>query len=143
MAQAAEEDPTAVLYDVFEKEGLDVGHIDGVWVVEDNRRTLRRVAVRVAELVSADCVVLARNTSSACVIIRVGNTVAVAESTAPHWRIYQLTPLSSPQSLPASEDGLPSTRNNHPLVPVPGQVDEFTNQLGVTSAHLVAALRAM
>jgi hypothetical protein len=142
LAQAAADDPTAVLYDVFEKEGLQVERTDGVWVVEDSRRTLRRVAARVAELVSTDCVVLARNTRGACVIIRVGNTVAVAESTIPRWRIYQLTPLSSPQSLLASEDGLPATRNNHPLAPVPRQVDDLTNQLGVTSAHLVAALHA-
>jgi len=139
-AQAAEDDPTAVLYDVFEKEGLQVEQIDGVWVVDDNRRTLRRVAARVAELVHTDCVVLARNTRGACVIIRVGNTVAVAESTAPRWRIYQLTPLSSPQSLLASEDGLPTTRNNHPLEPVPRQVEDLTDRLGVTPAHLVAAL---
>lgn len=142
LAQAAADDPTAVLYDVFEKEGLQVERTDGVWVVEDSRRTLRRVAARGADLVHADCVVLARNTRGASVIIRVGNTVAVAESAAPRWRIYQLTPLSSALSLLASEDGLPTTRNNYPLVPVPRQIDDLTNQLGVTSAHLVAALHA-
>jgi hypothetical protein len=131
-----------VLHDVFEKEGLRVERVNGVWVVEDSRRTLRRVAARVAELVNADCVVLARSSDGACVIIRVSGTVAVAESTAPRWRIYQLTPLSSPQALLASEDGLPTTRNNHPLVPIPPQVHDLTIQLGVMPDHLVAALHA-
>ena len=141
LAQDAADDPHAVLYDVFEKEELQVDHIDGVWVVEDNRRTLRRVAARVAELVDADCAVLARNAHNACVIMRVGNTIALAESTAPRWRIYQLTPLSSPQTLLANEDGVPTTRHNHPLDPIPVQIAALASQLGVIPVYLTAALR--
>jgi hypothetical protein len=141
LAQDLADDPHAAIRAAFKREGLEVEQHDGVWVVDGDFRIPRRAAAKVATLIGSDCVVLARNTRSASIVLRAHNTLVVAESATPRWRIYQLTPLSTPQSILARDDGLPTTRNNRPLEPIPPIVRDIAVQAGANPEHLVAALR--
>lgn len=141
LAMAAEDDPHAELRTAFEQEGLTVHLIDGVWVVDNDRRNPRRQAARVATLAGSHCAVLARNANRATVILRDGPTMAVAEAAVPRWRIYRLNPLSTPLSLLSNDEGLPHTVTSHPLQPVPHQVRQLATAIGVNPAHLVTALQ--
>lgn len=140
LATEAEDDPHAELRATFEQEGLTVHLIDGVWVIDDDRRTPRRHAARVATLAGPRCAVLARNASKAAVIVRDGPTVAVAESAVPRWRIYQLSPLGTPQSLLGGDEGVPPAVTSHPLQPLPHQVQQLAAVVGANPTYLLAAL---
>jgi hypothetical protein len=76
------------------------------------------------------------------VIIRVGKAVAIAESAARRWRIYQLSPMGTPFSLLGGDEGLPGTRQQYPLEPVSQSVQELAVALHINSSYLVVALRA-
>jgi hypothetical protein len=140
LAMAAAEDPHAELRIAFDHEGLPVEWIDGVWVADSDFRNPRRIAARVATLAGPRCAVLARNARTASLILRDGNTLAIAESTAPLWRIYQLTPVSTPLSIVGGDEGLPRTGRTHPLEPVPRQIRDLAETVGAHLTHLLAAL---
>jgi hypothetical protein len=143
LATAAADDPHAELRDAFDREGMPAQHLDGVWVVDGEFRNPRRMAAQVATMAGPRCVALARNAHKATLVLRDGTALAVAESTAPRWRIYRLMPLSTPLSLLGSDDGLPSAKVQHPLEPVPQEVLDLAEKAGVNVALLVAALRAV
>ncbi|EHR58960.1 phospholipase D-like domain-containing protein [Saccharomonospora cyanea] len=142
LATAAADDPHAELRAAFENEGLAVQHIDRVWVADGQFHNPRRIAARIATLAGPHCVVLARNDRRASLILRENATVVIAESTAPRWRTYRLTPLGTPLSLLAGDEGLPSTRCTHPLQPVPDHVRNLAHNAQVNLPHLMAALHA-
>jgi hypothetical protein len=141
LAVAAADDPHAELRDAFERAGLPVAHIDGVWVVDGEFRNPRRTAAHVATMAGPRCVVLARNAHQATLIVRDGATVAIAESAAPRWRVYRLSPLSTPLSLLGGDEGMPSTTSQYPFEPVPTQVSDLVEQAGVDLVRLVVAVR--
>jgi hypothetical protein len=141
LAMAAADDPHAELRDAFDREGVPATFVDGVWVVDGEFRNPRRVAAQVATMATPACVVLARNAHKAALVLRDGATVVIAESTAPRWRIYRLTPLSTPLSLLGGDDGLPSSGTQHPLSPVPQPVRDLAENAGVDLLMLMAAIR--
>ncbi|MFD9740369.1 hypothetical protein [Umezawaea sp. NPDC059074] len=141
LAMAAADDPHAELRDAFEREGVPATLVDGVWVVDGEFRNPRRVAAQVATMAAPACVVLARNATKAALVLRDGPTVVIAESTAPRWRIYRLTPLSTPLSLLGGDDGLPSSGTQHPLSPVPQPIRDLAEAAGVDLLMLMAAIR--
>lgn len=143
LAMAAADDPHAELRDAFEKQGLPVKHIGGVWVVDGEFRNPRRVAAQVATMAGPRCVALARNTHKATLVIRDGIMLAIAESAVPRWRVYRLTTLSTPLSLLGNDEGLPSTTAQHPLEPVPQQVHDLAENARVDLVLLIAALRSV
>ncbi|KJK51668.1 hypothetical protein UK23_05980 [Lentzea aerocolonigenes] len=142
LATAVIDDPDAALRDAFEREGLPARKIRGVWVVDGEFRNPRRIAAQVATLAGARCVVLARNATRATVVVRHGATLAITESAAPRWRVYQLPTMSTPLSLLGGSEGLPSSATQYPLEPVPTRVLELADDAEVNLAELIAAVRA-
>jgi len=141
LATAAADDPHAELHAALEHEGLPVQLIDGVWVADGEFRNPRRIAARIATLAGPHCVVLARNAGKTSVILREDTTLVIAESTAPRWRIYRLTPISTPLSMFGNDTGLPAGGTTHPLEPVPDQIRALATAARVNLVHLIAALR--
>lgn len=139
-AETAVDDPNAELRRSFAEEGLDVEHVDGVWVVDGSFRNTRRQAARVTTLIGAQCAVLARNTRRASIIFREGNSLILGESARPQWRFYRLTPVSTPLSM-LGDSELPSTRQVRALEPVPDEVAGIADNLGVDLDWLLNAIR--
>jgi hypothetical protein len=84
---------------------------------------------------------LARNKTRSTIIVFDDRTVAVAESAVRRWRVYPLGPASTPLSLLGGDDGLPTTHEQHPLLPVPEQIQEMATRAGVNTVLFAAALR--
>jgi hypothetical protein len=143
LAMTAADDPHAELRAAFELDGLDVREMDGVWVCDGDFRNPRRVAARIATLAGPRCVVFARNAHKASLVLLKDSTLAIAESAVPRWRIYQITRLSSPLSLLGDGEGLPTTRQAYPLLPVPDQITQLAEATGVNIQPLVAAFVAV
>jgi hypothetical protein len=61
---------------------------------------------------------------------------------SPRWRIYRLSPMSTPLSVLGGDDGLPGGATNHRHEPVPDPVRAIADAAGVNVAHLVSAMRA-
>jgi hypothetical protein len=141
LAMAAADDPNAEIMAALDAEGLHAELIEGVWVIDGDFRTPLRVAARAATLITSPCVVLARNSKKSTVLLWRDMTLAMAESTVPRWRIYRIVPPTTPQSKFGGGDGLPTTRDIHPLVPAPEQVRTLAEQAGVQVPMLLAALR--
>ncbi|MEV4317342.1 hypothetical protein [Actinocrispum sp. NPDC049592] len=141
LAMAAADDPNAEILAALDAEGWHVELIDNVWVIDGDFRTPLRVAARAATLITSPCVVLARNTKKSTVLLWRGDTLAMAESTVPRWRIYRIVPPTTPQSKFGGGEGLPSTRDIHPLAPAPEQVRALAEAAGVQLPMLLAALR--
>ncbi|GHF66286.1 hypothetical protein FHX82_007277 [Amycolatopsis bartoniae] len=75
-------------------------------------------------------------------IVHVGSTLAIAESSTRRWRLYRMTPLSTPLSIVASDEGLPPIRTSYPLAPEPAEVQAMAQHLDVDLRMLTAALHA-
>jgi hypothetical protein len=140
-AADAEDDPDALLRMAFEKEDIPAVRLDGAWVVDGEFRNPRRFAARTATIAGSPCVVVARNTSRRTIVVFDGNTVAIAESAVRRWRVYQLGPASTPLSMLGGDDGLPTTRDQFPLLPVPDQIKDMAAHAGVNTILFAAALR--
>ncbi|NKE61180.1 hypothetical protein FXN61_32170 [Lentzea sp. PSKA42] len=97
LAMAASDDPLADALEALAQDGLHVERINGAWVVETGRSPLR-AAARVATLLGPGCV-LARKGAKTIVLLWHGKTLAMADSGVPRWRIYPVTPPSTPQSI--------------------------------------------
>lgn len=141
LAMAAADDPNAELVAALEAEGFHAELMDGVWVIDGDFRTPLRAAARAATLIGSACVVLARNSRKSTVLLWRDSILAMAESTVPRWRIYRIVPPTTPQSKFGGGEGLPSTRDIHPLAPAPEQVRTLAEQAGVQLPMLLAALR--
>jgi hypothetical protein len=137
----AEDDPDALLRMAFQNADIPATRLDGAWVVDGAFRNPRRFAARTATIAGAPCVVLARNKTRSTIIVFDDRTVAVAESAVRRWRVYPLGPASTPLSLLGGDDGLPTTREQHPLLPVPEQIREMATRAGVNTVLFAAALR--
>jgi hypothetical protein len=57
------------------------------------------------------------------------------------WRVYPLGPASTPLSLLFGDDGLPTSREQHPLLPVPQQIRKMAIHADVDTVLLAAALK--
>jgi hypothetical protein len=141
LAMATADDPNAEIIAALDAEGFRAELMDGVWVIDGEFRTPLRAAARCATLIGSPCIVLARNTKKATVLLWRDSALAMAESTVPRWRIYRIVPPTTPQSKFGGGEGLPSTRDIHPLVPAPEQVRALAEQAGVQLPMLLAALR--
>jgi hypothetical protein len=141
LAMAAADDPNAEVIAALDAEGFHAELIDGVWVIDGDFRTPLRVAARAATLIGSPCVVLARNSHKSNVLLWRDTILAMADSAVPRWRIYRIVPPTTPQSKFRGGEGLPSTRDIHPLVPAPEQVRTLAEQAGVALPMLLAALR--
>lgn len=141
IALAAEGDPRAELQAVLEAHDLPATWMEGVWVADGTFRNPRRIAAHVATLVGSPCVVLARNGHKTTLVLRQRATLAIAESTVPRWRLYHLSPVSTPLSILGDGDAFPSTRNTTPLEPVPQQIRAIVDTAGANLQHLLATLR--
>ncbi|MFI9812556.1 phospholipase D-like domain-containing protein [Saccharothrix variisporea] len=141
LAEAVVDDPHAEVRAAFEQAGLSVRLVDGVWVRDGDFRNPRRAAAEVATIAGKRSAVLARNAAKAVVLLHDGTTLVLAESTAPRWRVYRLSPLSTPSLLLGGADGLPTASSQHPLDPSPPEVVHLADRLRVDLAHLVAAVR--
>lgn len=137
----AEDDPDALLRMAFQNADIPATRLDGAWVVDGDFRNPRRFAARTATIAGPPCVVLARNKTRSTIIVFDDRTVAIAESAVRRWRVYQLGPASTPLSLLGGDDGLPTTRDQYPLLPVPEQIQEMATNAGVNTVLLAAALK--
>ncbi|MBE8519387.1 hypothetical protein ILP97_18045 [Amycolatopsis sp. H6(2020)] len=140
LAATAADDPHAVDRATLESEGLPARMMDGVWVIDGEFRNPRRMAARVATLVTSPSAVVARNASKTTIVLRDGRTLAIAESTAPRWRVYTLSPMSTPVSLLTGDEGLPAGGKTYPLRPFPASVRTLTETIQINEQLLQAAL---
>ncbi|MEW2507924.1 hypothetical protein AB0878_46425 [Amycolatopsis sp. NPDC047767] len=140
LAVTAADDPHAVDRATLENEGLPARMMDGVWVIDGEFRNPRRMAARVATLVTSPSAVVARNASKTTIVLRDGRTLAIAESTAPRWRVYTLSPMSTPVSLLTGDEGLPSGAKIYPLSPIPAAVSALAEKSRINEQLLQAAL---
>jgi hypothetical protein len=141
LAATAADDPHAHDRAALASEGLPARMMDGVWVIDGEFRNPRRMAARVAALVASPSAVIARNASKTTAVLRDGRTLAIAESTAPRWRVYALSPMSTPVSLLAGDEGLPPGAKTYPLHPLPATIRALTETAGINHQLLQAALR--
>jgi hypothetical protein len=141
LAMAAADDPNAEIVAALDAEGFSAELMDGVWVIDGDFRTPLRAAARAATLIGSACVVLARNSKKSTVLLWRDTVLAMADSTVPRWRVYRIVPPTTPQSKFGGGEGLPSTRDIHPLVPAPESVRALAEQAGVQLPLLLAALR--
>ncbi len=139
-ASTTADDPDAEVLDALEAEGISAQRIDGVWVVDGEFRKPLKVAARAITLIGRGCV-LARNSAQSIVLIWHGTTLAMADSKIPRWRVYTINAPVTPQMKFVGAEGLPPTRENHPLAPVPERVREAAAELGVDLPKLLLALR--
>ncbi|MFI5563364.1 hypothetical protein ACIA2T_29125 [Amycolatopsis japonica] len=142
LAATAADDPYAEDRAALEQEDLPAEMLDGVWVVDGTFHNPRRVAARAATLVRTPSAVLARNEHKATVILSEGKVLAIAESAAPRWRVYELPPMSTPLSILAGDDGFPQGGKTYPLEPVPTRIQALAKSVGVNHQLLVTALQA-
>jgi hypothetical protein len=142
LATDAADDPHAELRATLTQEGIPATLINGVWVIDNDHRNPRRQAARVATLAAPRCAVLVRTSTTNTVILRDGPVLALGESSPPLWRIYRLSPLSTPTSLLSDEDGLPRAGTTRPLQPAPPSVISLAESVGVDIKQLGAALAA-
>ncbi|SDD51318.1 phospholipase D-like domain-containing protein [Actinokineospora iranica] len=136
----AEDDPTAVLRRRFAEQGIPALRRDGVWMVDGEFRNPRRAAATAANVAGSPCAVLARNATKATAILRAGDRIAIAESVGRQWRVYQMGPASTPVTMFGGDEGLPPTRDRHPLHPVPRPVVDLAKRVGCDPAQLAIAL---
>lgn len=140
LAMAAADDQHAELLAALEAEGIAAELINGVWVIDGDFRNPLRVAARASTLIGESCV-LARNTKQSVVLLWHDGTLAMADSKIPRWRVYQIKAPVTPQSKFSGGEGLPPTRDSHPLAPAPEHVRRLADAVGVNLSHLLAALR--
>ncbi|WP_309116498.1 hypothetical protein, partial [Saccharothrix sp.] len=143
LAEAVVDDPRAELRAAFAQAGLRAQLMDGVWVVDGEFRNPRRTAAQAATVAGKQSAVLARNADRAALVLRDGATIFFAESTAPRWRVYRLSPLGTPLLLLGNPEGLPPAVSQHPLDAAPPQVRKLADRLQVDLAQLVAAVRTV
>jgi hypothetical protein len=140
LAMTAADDPHAEALATLEAEGITAQRIDGVWVVDGTFRNPLRVAARAVTVIGGGCV-LARNTRQSTVLIWHGTTLAMADSKVPRWRIYSVTAPVTPQTKFSGGEGLPPTRDAHPLSPAPDRVRLLAEAVEVALPMLMLALR--
>ncbi|GLZ31922.1 hypothetical protein Lesp02_41100 [Lentzea sp. NBRC 105346] len=140
LAMAAADDQDAELLAALEAEGFAAELMNGVWVIDGEFRNPLRAAARAATLIGESCV-LARNDRQSVVLLWHGGTLAMADSKIPRWRVYQIKAPVTPQSKFSGGEGLPPTRDTHPLAPAPEHVRRLADAVGVNLSHLLAALR--
>ncbi|WP_186762878.1 hypothetical protein [Lentzea tibetensis] len=140
LAMAAADDQHAELLAALEAEGITAELMNGVWVIDGDFRNPLRVAARASTLIGESCV-LARNTKQSVVLLWHDGTLAMADSKIPRWRVYQIKAPVTPQSKFSGGEGLPPTRDSHPLAPAPEHVRRLADAVGVNLSHLLAALR--
>lgn len=143
LAEAAVDDPRAEVRAAFAQAGLPARLVDGVWVVDGEFRNPRRTAAHAATVAGKQSAILARNASRAALVLRDGASLYFAESTAPRWRVYRLSPLGTPLSLLGNPEGLPAAVSQHPLDAAPPQVSQLADRLEVDLTQLVVAVRTM
>ncbi|MET9629468.1 hypothetical protein ABZX92_18600 [Lentzea sp. NPDC006480] len=140
LATAAADDQHAETIAALETEGFTAEIMNGVWVVEGDFRNAVRAAARAITLTGYGCV-LARNIRQSAVMLWHENTLAMADSKVPRWRVYPILAPVTPQSKFSGGEGLPFTRDTHPLAPAPEVVRRLADAVGVNLSHLLAALR--
>lgn len=142
LAAAAAEDPDAELRAAFEQEDVTVDRVNGLLIVKGEFRNPRRIAARAATMSEARSIaVLARNERVASLVLRDGRTIAIAESIAPRWRVYQLGPVSTPMSVLGGDEGLPRGAATYSLVPPPPCVRQMAEAAGVDADQLASVVR--
>lgn len=137
---ATSDDPRAETRQVLEAHDLSATWLDGVWIADGTFRNPRRIAAHIATLVESPSVVLARNDHKTSLILRQDATLALAETPSPRWRIYRLSPVSTPLST-LGGDGLPNPRATRPLEPIPAEIHTVATAAEANLQHLLAALR--
>ncbi|ATE56624.1 hypothetical protein [Actinosynnema pretiosum] len=141
-AESVEDDPSAEVVAACERIGLDVGFREGVWVVEGGFRKPRRAAAQVSTRAGERSAVLVRDVDKAVLLLREGRVLVLLESTIPQWRVYRLSPLSTPESLLSGAEQPPPPAERHGWGTPPSLVGELAERLGVNPALLVAAIAA-
>ena len=139
-AEDEADDPHAGRRSAFRDDGLDVELFGNVWVSEGEFRNPRRIAARIATLAGAPCAVVARNGRTCTAVVWVRGELAVVESVTRRWRVYGMSPMSTPLSLLGSDEGLPPAREQHPLRSVPESVRHHPGLTDHDIAQLVAAI---
>lgn len=140
LALNALDDPHAESLAGLASDGFDIERHDGVWIVRGKVRNTLRVAARVVtELDTPDSVAaVATNVGRTTIMLRRGDLLVMADSILRRWRTYLIGWPSTPMSLFAGGDGVPSTRQVAPLHPIPTDVDDLAQRIGCSIEPLTA-----
>ncbi|MFD9669826.1 hypothetical protein ACFWAY_51175 [Rhodococcus sp. NPDC059968] len=142
LAIDAATDPHAEIRAKLVAAGLAVEFRDGVWIAETSGGSARRIAARVATIVGDRCAVIVVGADKTCAVLRVGATLVMGERTPPMWHIMTIpSSVSTPTSLLASADGLPSSRQRIPLGTTTPDIITVADTLDVNLAQITEAIR--
>ncbi|MGV9745147.1 hypothetical protein ACWDTG_09545 [Rhodococcus zopfii] len=142
LARNAETDPNAETRAALESIGLPAELREGVWIREAPSGVPRKIAAVIATKVGDPCAVIVVGPERACAVLRADRTVLMAESHTAKWHVMTLpSSVSTPTSLLASPDGLPSGRKVVNLDSSTQEIIEVTQKLGVDLAHVSQAVR--
>jgi hypothetical protein len=134
-------DPFAEARAGFEADGIEVDRRSGTWVLRGSFRNTMRVAARGATefAVAEGVVVVATGGSRNTVMLRRGTVLVMADSTVRRWRTMSVRPPTTPASLFAGGEGLPTSQSAVPLAPLPPPVRELAAAAGADIVELVRA----
>lgn len=139
LAREAAADPLAEAKAGFGSDGIEISQESGAWVLRGTFRNTMRVAARGAtELTGAEgVVVVATDGTRSTMMLRRGTVLIMADSTVRRWRTMSVRPPTTPASLFAGGEGLPSCQSNVPLAPLPQPVKDIAAAAGGDVVQLV------
>jgi hypothetical protein len=125
----------------FGSDGVEISRGSGAWVLRGSFRSTMRVAARGAtEFAAAEgVVVVATDGTRSTVMLRRGTILIMADSTVRRWRTMSVRPPTTPASLFAGGEGLPTSQSAVPLAPLPPPVRELAAAAGADIVELVRA----
>jgi hypothetical protein len=139
LAREAVADPFAEARAGFQAEGIEVDRQSGAWVLRGSFRNTMRVAARGATefAVAEGVVVVATDGARSTVMLRRGPVLVMADSTVRRWRTMSVRPPTTPASLFAGGEGLPTSQSAVPLAPVPPAVRNVAAAAGADIVELI------
>lgn len=142
LARSAETDPNAETRAALESKGLPAEFRDGVWILESRSGAPRKIAAQIATKVGDPCAVIVVCPGRTCAVLRADRTLVMAESHPAKWHVMALrSSVSTPTSLLAGSDGLPSGRKMVDLDSPTQQIVEVAQKLGVDLTLFTQAVR--
>ena len=139
LAREAVADPFAEAKAGFGSDGVEVYRQSGAWVLRGSFRNTMRVAARGATefAVAEGVVVVATDGARSTVMLRRGTVLIMADSTVRRWRTMSVRPPTTPASLFAGGEGLPTSQSVVPLAPLPPAVRDLAAAAGADVVELV------
>ncbi|MBP2477813.1 hypothetical protein JOF53_006685 [Crossiella equi] len=143
LAESSVDEPTAAIQEDLRDRGFEIDRLDGAWVITGEcRRPLREAAKMITDFAAVSkqggTAVVVSNRRTMALLLWSGRAFAFTEGKPPTWRLYQLSGMSTPQSIIGGSEGVPATKDIRKLLPLPDTVTELAEQCGVDLPSLIS-----